>query len=212
GSYTISLTVTSSLGSCTSSITNTNMINVYPNPVANFTAPSNTSIINPTVSFIDNSSVPTGAIASWHWNFGDPFADADSTSGLQNPFHTFTDAGTYCATLSIISDHGCVDTTQLCVIIDPEFTFFIPNAFSPNGDGINDEFYGKGEYINSFEMLIYDRWGNLIFFSDDINKHWDGKANHGSELAQQDVYVYVVKIKDIKDKKHKYTGTVTIVK
>ena len=92
------------------------------------------------------------------------------------------------------------------------YSIAIPNAFSPNGDGINDEFYGKGDYVKDFEMMIFDRWGNLIFFADDINKHWDGIANHGKEMAQQDVYVYTVKITDANDKKHKYTGTVTIVK
>ena len=97
-------------------------------------------------------------------------------------------------------------------MVEPEFTFFIPNAFSPNGDGINDEFFGKGDFIDKFEMLIYDRWGNLIFYTDKIDSHWDGKANHGAELAQQDVYVYVVNIKDYKSQKHKYMGTVTIVK
>jgi gliding motility-associated-like protein len=100
----------------------------------------------------------------------------------------------------------------MCIVIDPEFTFFIPNAFSPNDDGINDEFYGKGEYIKEYEMNIFDRWGNLIYHCEDINDHWDGRANHGSEVAQEDVYVYVVKLTDNHDKKHKYIGTVTIVK
>ncbi|MBA3970620.1 MAG: gliding motility-associated C-terminal domain-containing protein, partial [Bacteroidetes bacterium] len=207
GSYNIALTVTSAAG-CSSSSTIANMITVYAIPVADFTAPLTNSIINPTVNFIDNS---TSAV-SWQWNFGDPFASADSVSNLQNPSHTFTEAGTYCVTLTVTSANGCVDVTQICVVVEPEFTFFIPNAFSPNGDGINDEFYGKGDFITDFEMLIYDRWGNLIFFADNINDHWDGKANHGSEIAQQDVYVYIVKIKDYKNQKHKYTGTVTIVK
>jgi gliding motility-associated-like protein len=211
GQYSVNLTVTTSDG-CTSTLTNTNMITVHPTPVADFTAPLATSIINPIVNYTDNSSVPTGSIATWHWNFGDVFATTDSISSLQNPSHNFTEAGTYCATLTVTSNFGCIDATQLCIVIDPEFTFFIPNAFSPNGDGINDEFYGKGDYINDFEMSIFDRWGNLIFFADDINKHWDGKANHGGDIAQQDVYVYSVKIKDNKDKKHKYLGTVTIVK
>ncbi|MFL5765728.1 MAG: gliding motility-associated C-terminal domain-containing protein, partial [Bacteroidia bacterium] len=148
----------------------------------------------------------------WNWNFGDALTLGGGTSTLQNPSYTFTDAGTYCAQLAVASSHGCVDTTNQCIIIDPEFTFFIPNAFSPNGDGVNDEFFGKGEYIKKFEMFIYDRWGNNIFYSDDINKHWDGRANHGGEIAQQDTYVYTIKITDQKDKKHKYIGTVTIVK
>ena len=131
---------------------------------------------------------------------------------MQNPTHFFTEDGTYCASLTVTSNFGCIDATLVCIEIEPEFTFFIPNAFTPNDDGINDEFYGKGDYIKKFEMSIYDRWGNLIFFADDINKHWDGKANHGKEIAQEDVYVYNVKITDTNDKKHKYIGTVTIVK
>jgi gliding motility-associated-like protein len=207
GIYDIALTVTSSAG-CTSSATILGMINVFPVPDAAFTAPLNTSVLSPNVQFTDLS---TNA-ASWSWNFNDPFTAGGGASTLQNPNYTFSEAGTYCAELTVTSANGCVDSTSYCVIIDPEFTFYIPNAFSPNGDGVNDEFYAKGEYIKKFEMFIYDRWGNNIFYSDDINKHWDGKANHGNDVAQQDVYVYTIRLTDNKDKKHKYVGTVTIVK
>jgi len=213
GSYNVTLTVTSTLGGCSSTSTVNNYITVHPTPNADFSVPLVTSIINPTISYTDESTVSTGFISGWAWNFGDYFSsNADTTSTLQNPTHTFTEAGTYCASLTVTSNFGCTDNTQICIVIDPEFTFFIPNAFSPNGDGVNDDFYGKGDYIKKFEMLIYDRWGNLIFFADDVTKHWDGTVNHGKEIAQEDVYVYVVKIIDHKDKKHKYTGTVTIVK
>jgi gliding motility-associated-like protein len=208
GNYDVSLTVTSSAGGCSSSLTNTAMISVYPIPTADFTAPLSTSILNPTVPFTDNS---LGA-NTWDWDFNDPLNPGNDSSNAQNPTYTFSDVGTYCVDLIVTSVNGCQDNTTLCVVIDPEFTFFIPNAFSPNGDGVNDEFYGKGDFINSFEMYIYDRWGNMIFFSDDINKHWDGTANHGAEIAQQDTYVYVVKLTDNKDKKHKYLGSVTLVK
>ncbi len=205
--YTVTLTVTSSLGGCTSTSTIVNYITVFPDPIASFTSPLSASIINPVIDFTNTSANSS----SWAWDFGEPTSSAN-TSSLQHPSHTYFDIGTYCITLSVTSPNGCTDATTQCITIEPEFTFFIPNAFSPNGDNINDEFYGKGNYITTFEMSIFDRWGNLIFFADDISKHWDGKANHGSELAQEDVYVYVVKIKDNKDKKHKYTGTVTIVK
>jgi gliding motility-associated-like protein len=122
------------------------------------------------------------------------------------------EASTYNTTLIVHNIFGCVDTITHQIVIDPEFTFFIPNAFSPNGDGINDYFYGKGVGIAKYELYVFDRWGNLIFFADDINKYWDGKANHGSDMAQQDVYVWKVKLTDVFDKKHNYIGTVTIVK
>ncbi len=92
------------------------------------------------------------------------------------------------------------------------FTFYIPNAFSPNGDGINDEFFGKGESIMEYDIWIFDRWGNLIFSGKDLNAKWDGRANGGNEIAKQDVYVWKVRLTDVFLKKHDYLGTVTLVK
>jgi gliding motility-associated-like protein len=212
GSYTVTLTDTSAAG-CIATSTIPYIITVNPIPVALFNAPASTSIFTPTVQYIDQSTVSTGSIVSWDWAFGDGFTTAaGDSSHLQNPSHLFTEVGTYCAELIVTTNAGCQDLTSLCIVIDPEFTFFIPNAFSPNDDGINEEFYGKGEHIKEYEMNIFDRWGNLIFHADDINEHWDGRANHGSEVAQEDVYVYVVKLTDNHDKIHKYIGTVTIVK
>jgi gliding motility-associated-like protein len=209
GVYTVSLVATSAVG-CSSTLTIPNMITVNSVPVASFTAPLSSSILNPAITFSDNSS-PT--VSSWLWNFGDSLATTTSnTSTLQNPTHVYSEVGNYCITLMVSTSAGCTDQTTLCISIDPEFTFFVPNGFSPNGDGINDEFYGKGENIQKFEMFIFDRWGNMIFFSDDISKHWNGTANHGSEVALQDVYVYNIKITDMNNKQHKYIGTVTIIK
>ncbi|HEX8517335.1 MAG TPA: PKD domain-containing protein, partial [Bacteroidia bacterium] len=212
GSYTVTLTDTSNAG-CIATSTIPYVITANPIPEAAFTAPLSTSIFTPVVQYTDESTISSGSIVSWDWAFGDFLATGDDDSShLQNPDHTFSEIGTYCAELVVTSNAGCQDVTTLCIVIDPEFTFFIPNAFSPNDDGINDEFYGKGEYIQKYEMNIFDRWGNLIFHADDINEHWDGRANNGSEVAQEDVYVYVVKLTDNHSKLHKYIGTVTIVK
>ncbi len=208
--FNVGLTVTSSLGGCTSSATYTNYITVYANPIAEFTAsPNPANILEPTVNFTDQST-STSPILTWDWSFGDGTAN----SSVTNPTHDFPNAydGTYSVTLTVTDANGCIDDVTHTVVIDPEFTFFIPNAFSPNGDGVNDYFQGKGVGIKKYEIMIFDRWGNLIWYSDDINKLWDGKANHGSEMAQQDVYVWKVKLTDVFDKKHSYIGTVTIVK
>lgn len=208
GSYAVTITDTSAAG-CVSTVTINNYITVFPDPIAQATAPVSTSIIAPNVPYTDQSIGAT----QWYWNFNDPFATgSDTSSNLQNPVHTYGDVGTYIADLTVTSANGCTSTTQVTIVIDPEFTFYIPNAFTPNDDGINDEFYGKGDFFTDYEMSIFDRWGNLIFFTDDINNHWKGTANHGKEIAQQDVYVYVIKLKDNKEKKHKYIGSVTLVK
>jgi gliding motility-associated-like protein len=202
--FNITLKVTSD-SSCVTTVTKTNYITVYPRPVAGFSVePTTTSIVNPIVTTTDLSS---GA-NFWNWNFGD-----GDTTLLHNPgSHTYKDTGTYVIRQIVSTLHSCIDTAYETITIEPEFLFYIPNAFTPNGDGVNDFFSGKGMFIKEYEMMIFDRWGNLIFYSDDINKPWDGRANQGSGVAQQDVYIYSVKITDINKRKHNYRGIVTLVR
>jgi gliding motility-associated-like protein len=202
--FSPSLTVTSDSG-CVSVLTKNNYITVYPAPVASFVpSPLTSSIVNPVISIVNLS---TGADTT-NWNFG----DNQLSSVFSPPAHTYADTGTYTITLITSTHYGCIDTTYQTVIIEPDFIFYIPNSFTPNDDGINDTFTGQGIFIKDFEMSIYDRWGNLIFYSNDINKPWDGRANHGNELAQRDVYVYAIKVTDFKMVKHNYKGKVILVR
>lgn len=90
---------------------------------------------------------------------------------------------------------------------------YVPDAFSPNNDGVNDLFLPKGDGIIDFEIRIFDRWGNLIFYSDDMNKGWDGKVNEGREVAQQDTYIYLINIRALQNKHdYDYRGVVNLVK
>jgi gliding motility-associated-like protein len=206
--YSVTLTVKSSNG-CVSTITKNDLIRVFPVPVADFVAPISTSILNPTVHF---TNVSVGG-TNWTWDFGDSLASlADNTSSLYSPNHTYSEIGEYCVKLIVKNTGGCVSDTRRCINIDPQFVLFIPNAFTPNGDGDNDVFYAKGEYINNFEMRVFDRWGNMVYYADSIDKPWNGKKNNIGETLQQDVYVYQIIIKDNKNKRHKYVGTVTLVK
>jgi gliding motility-associated-like protein len=208
GQYSVTLSVTTNSG-CVSTYTNTNMIQVSSFPSASFTAPLSTGILAPTVSFTDNS---TGA-TSWNWDFGDSLASSSGNiSNFQNPTHTYSEIGRYCVKLIIGNTNGCYDTTQLCIDIDPEFSFYVPNSFSPDGNGINDDFYCASGNFKEFKMQIFDRWGNMLFYADDINKHWNGKARAGADLVLQDTYVYIVDIVDNKNKPHRFIGSVTIVK
>ncbi|MGQ0827839.1 MAG: PKD domain-containing protein [Bacteroidota bacterium] len=208
GQYSITLTATSGNG-CSSTFTNTNMINVFVNPVAGFsTAPDPVTILDPNVTFNNLSS---SDVNYWFWIFG----DGDSLApDISNPVHTYPkeSQGTYTTTLIVRNANGCYDTVSHDVVIDPLFTFYIPNAFTPNNDGINDVFFGKGEGIMQYDIWIFDRWGNMIFHGKELNDFWNGKANGGSQVAQQDVYVWKVVLTDVFYKKHDYIGTVTLVK
>lgn len=208
GQYTVSLVVTSANG-CIAGDTVNNMITVFANPIADFNpSPNPANVLEPAITFNNASS---SDVNYWNWNFGD---GSSLLTGVSSPEHEFPKdtSGTYTVTLIVQNTNGCYDTVARPVIIDPEFTFFIPNAFSPNNDGINDTFYGSGVGIIGYDLWIFDRWGNMIFYSDQLTKGWDGKVNGGEANSQIDVYVWKVKLTDIFNKKHNYIGTVTIVR
>lgn len=174
-------------------------------PAANFSfTPETLLVTDPQVSFSDLSL----NTSSWFWNFGDGNSDT-----VQNPSHTYADTGTYCITLTVQdAAKNCLDSITKCLRIDAPFTFFIPNAFTPNGDGINEQFFGKGTFIKEFEMHIFDRWGNQIFESDNLYKGWDGKVRSKGDLVLEDVYVWKVRVTDFEGKKYNYNGHVSVVK
>jgi gliding motility-associated-like protein len=104
-----------------------------------------------------------------------------------------------------------VDSITECLVISSEYTLYIPNSFSPNGDGKNDVFLPKGDYVKDYKMYIFDRWGMMLFYSDDLNKGWNGTVNGGSRICQEDTYVYLIEVTDNLGKKHSYMGRVTLI-
>jgi len=203
GTYSVSLTVTSDMG-CVASITQNNIITVYPNPVAAFNAtPSITTIFNPTIT-LDNLS--QGAI-TYNWTFGD-----GGVSTLFEPVHTYADSGSYPIVLIATNSYGCKDTAVRVVRIDPEVTVFIPTGFTPNGDGTNDFFNISGLGIVGVVLDIYNRWGERIYTTNDMERGWDGTYLKDGNRAQEDVYVYDAYITDVFGKRfHKY-GHVALVR
>jgi gliding motility-associated-like protein len=79
------------------------------------------------------------------------------------------------------------------ITVRPEPTLYVPNAFTPDGDGTNDFFMAKGKNIEEFQMLIFDRWGNIVFKTNSLTSGWDGIVN--GEQAKEDVYVYKIQYK-----------------
>jgi gliding motility-associated-like protein len=202
--YSVTLTAVSDSG-CTSMLNKLNLITVYPKPEADFVArPLTTTILNPVITVSDSAVGAT----TWTWDFGDGTSDASQNP----PAHEYGDTGHFTITQIVTTGYGCRDTATELVIVEPDFAFYVPNAFTPDGDGINDSFTGKGVFIIEYEMWIYDRWGNMVYYTDDMDLPWDGKANGGKDMAQRDVYVYVIKLKDIFTNSHKYRGTVTLVR
>jgi PKD repeat protein len=217
GKYDVSLSVTDN-NSCTGTLKINTMITVYAFPVAEFYAtPNPASTDNPAITFINQSS---SDVTFWQWEFG----DGDTIAGNNSkPTHTYPNtAATYQATLVVHNADFCYANVTHEITIQPVFSFFIPNAFTPhNGDGVDDFFFGKGVGIIQYDLWIFDRWGNMIFHGKDLNDKWDGKAynltefggnKEGKHIAQEDVFVWKVHLTDIFNNTHDYIGTVTLVK
>ncbi|MBI1288160.1 MAG: T9SS type B sorting domain-containing protein [Flavobacteriales bacterium] len=204
GLYSISLSVESTDG-CVNDSTKTDYVEVYPLPQADFDLnPETTDVMNAEVTFTDQSN---GNIATWNWSFG-----TGDTSMAQNPVYTYEDTGTYTVTLLVVTDHGCEDNTSRRVIIEPYYTFYVPNAFSPNSDGKNDYFRGYGEGVdwNTYQMSIFDRWGEEIFYTNDIDNPWNGWFKN--KQVPNDVYVWSITIYDLKGEMHTFRGRVTVMR
>jgi PKD repeat protein len=206
GVYTVALTV-STANSCVASNTWNSMISVYPHPTAAFNAnPYETTESTPLVQFTDQSN---GA-NSWHWNFGD-----NQGVSAMDTSHTYAHAGTYTAWLYVANKYGCLDSTSKEIVIKPEWTFYVPNAFTPKSSpGVNDGFIGVGTNIHDFDMWIFDRWGNNIYHCNDLSKPWNGAVNngiHGEKTAQEDVYVYKIHLTDVFGVPHSYIGIVSLI-
>ncbi len=236
GTYGASLIVTTTYG-CKDTLSISPLVNVHAWPTADFcVAPDKAPATDPVFSFCDLWS-PNPGVTNWVWNFGDGSLDSSST----DPVHTYSPAATqngffsYHVCLTVQNQYGCWDTTCKTVEIIPEFEFYVPNAFTPNGDFMNEFFFGKGKGIKEYTIWLFDRWGNNIWDChyegdntawDNTGQEgmssackWDGKVEPGGtdmngktrQLVQEDVYVWKVKLTDVFDKQHTYMGHVTVV-
>lgn len=214
GDYTVTLTATSAEG-CTFTDSIVSMIHVIPGPQADFAfGPQPVTITDPTILF---TNLTTGNPSSFTWDFDDP-ASLDNVSTITSPTHVYSDTGNFCVTLIAYGGNGtCPDTSVQCLVISPDVNIWIPNAFTPNNNGNNDVWgpvYSDNLAIKEFEMLIFDRWGNLIFKTNDIYAGWDGKQpNNGSKFVMNDVYVYSIRIVEkYIGKEYRFLGHVSVIR
>lgn len=206
GYYDVSLSILTPEG-CVQDETIDNMIIVHPSPISRFSySPDAGNVItHPQIDFA-NSSVDNYFNI---WSFG----DGDSSS-VVNPSHVFRQAGKYTVTLVTESEYGCLDTTKQTVVIKDEYTFYTPDAINPYLGNENSIFRPFGHGIDTettYRMIIYDRWGEEIFISDDWFIGWDGKVKGGA-VAELGVYCWMITFVDILGNPHTESGTVTVIK
>lgn len=189
GEYQVRLKATNSDG-CQDSIANNGMIQVYESPLADFTfTPEEIDIFDPTVTFTDASE----DVQFWNWDFGD-----GEGSTLTSPEHIYEHPGNYVILLSVMNEFGCIDQKIEEIEITSDLIVFVPNAFSPNADGFNDLFtpslLGK-EFTSHYEFKIYNRWGEIIFQTEDPVQGWRGDAYGGEHYVPEGNYSWSLEFK-----------------
>lgn len=207
GTYSYSLSI-STTSKCVdvSQLGTASSITVNPSPVAGFTAtPLITSIFDPDIFFSNTAS--TNNIINWYYNFDDGFSSTDL-----NPMHSYTNWGDYKVTQTVTNAYECSNTTSLLIKIIPEFRFWIPNAFTPgNSDNLNDVFKPIVMGVEEYTFMIFDRWGELIYKTNDTESGWNG--SYKNKPCKMDVYVWKCEFKNIVSKQFEsHVGHVTLVR
>ncbi len=206
GVYDVRVEITSPLG-CYIDADFPNLIRVEPSPTADFIMSPETDLtnFNNTIQFTDQS---IGA-AYWNWQLGPNY-----TTIQQNPTHTFLDTGRVTVRLIVTHPAGCKDSISRELDFRPVVTWFMPNAFTPNGDGINDDFFGKGylEGATNFRMAIWNRWGELVFETTNPNDKWNGEKRNSGGMSPEGVYTYVVSFTGPRGEINEFKGFATVVR
>lgn len=207
GCYDVSVQVTTVDG-CIADTTLNNIVCVVPDPIANFNwSPTPPTTLSSTVNFYDQS---TNA-ATYSWDFG-----TYGNSSLENPIINYgtIDPGSQQVCLTVASPEGC--TNQICknVIFIEEFIIYVPNTFTPDGDEYNNYFrpvVPQGMRLDDYTLTIYNRWGEVLFESHDVNFGWDG--TYHNEIVKEGTYIWTITAKGGDDKKsYKLEGHVNMLK
>ncbi|MGB0882950.1 MAG: gliding motility-associated C-terminal domain-containing protein, partial [Vicingaceae bacterium] len=211
GCFDVSLKMTTILG-CEVDTTFPCFVNPHGYPDANFDmTPPITDLLNTEIDF-NNLSTGTGPL-SYVWDFNSGVLPDSTTE--ENPIYTFRDdsAGIYSVTLTVTDTNGCVDIAKGNVVINNTYLFYIPSSFTPNGDGLNDDFkaYGEGIELSNYTMSIFNRWGELMFQTNNLSNGWDG--TYKGKPVKAGVYIWKIKAKEEAGTViHKNHGQITIAR
>ena len=204
GFYDVELIVTSSNG-CKDSLIKT--LEIFNSPEASFTfTPDNASTINPFVQFT-NTSVNAIPVV---WHFGDSTFSYDV-----DPYHEFISAGKYVVSLTVTDTNSCLDSTTNMVVVYYDFILYMPTSFTPNLDAKNEYFGPKGlrfDKLISYEFIVYDRWGGIVFKTNDPSMNWNGKSDVSNKFCPPGSYTWVIIINDEVGAKQERSGLVRLIR
>lgn len=199
GSYVVSLTVVGD-GGCENTVATTT-VTVSDNAFANFSSDPDINVTQSLPEAVVRFTDLSNKAVSWFWDFGD-----GSFSDEASPTHVYDDPGDYTVSLTVTDENGCIGTLDLGPYVVYAPGLLIPNVFTPNSDGINDEFQILYDGKESFFVEVFDRWGGKYFSTPSPDEGWDGSMGSGGQ-AKEGVYFYQLKIGD-----KAYTGNITLMR
>lgn len=205
GQYEVQLSITNQYG-CQSLASASGFVTVYQNAIASFTVDHlEVTTIDPVFHFTNTSL----NASQYEWHFG----DGDLTY-ITNPTHNYSNYGEFTVTLNANNDYNCPDQVQMVVIVKPSFELYVPNTFTPDGDEFNNVFVARGYGIlqSDFTMEIYDRWGELIFESHNMDVGWDGSYGAVTERVQDGTYTWIIRFLDLTRTKHERRGHLNLLR
>ncbi len=185
GTYDVFIRIISPFG-CVGERRFRSIVEIFRGPEAGFSvSPTELTSIESRVSVTDLSSLAEG----WQYNFNN-----EANYFFREPSHTIEDTGRVFVEQVVFKGNGCTDTARIYLDVVPFTSFHLPNAFTPNGDGVNDEYRGTGilEYISNFRMTIWNRWGEKVFETSNPETGWNGRKFNTGDMLDQGVYVAVV--------------------
>ena len=148
---------------------------------------------------------PACANCDFEWDFGD-----GNTSEEVNPIHQYDGLGDYYAQLTVTNPLGCTDSAY--TLVEGPVLIYIPNAFTPNNDGMNDAFKVVISEVTQYELDIFNRWGELVFHSEDPDEVWIGNVNGGEHYAPAGMYNYRLKWKGARTDAEEMLGTFQLMR
>ncbi len=213
GIYSVKLQMINTLG-CTSNFDTASIVNVFSLPIV-ICGASDTEI-----EFGEPAQFSSSTQTTYNWDLGDPLSIED-TSTQKAVTYFYSDTGTYTASVIVSNQYGCIDSCFVTIRVSPDISIKVPNVFIPDPTGPNggdydpdnpnnQVFFPFTEYVDKFHMMIFNRWGEMIFETYDINKGWDGY--YKGKLCQQDAYVWKIEATFFDGREKSLTGDVTLLR
>jgi len=212
GNFNLRLTVTDS-NSCKASFTYTNAIQVLVRPGASYITDPEIITLNDADNVLIKNTTDNGSLFKWYIN-------GEYLGTKQNINYTFKDTGCYDIKLIAENENSCKDSTIRSICVFEGFNFYMPNAFTPNNDGVNDKLLPKGTgwLYDNYKFEIYNRWGLKVFSTGNVFEGWDGGAKtdpYALEVTKtdpNDVYGWRTVVTDNMNQQHVLKGFVTVVR